>query len=619
MDGEYTSPVGESRPQSPRRIEAPWCGELRTSLEIASQIVLSGNLGDVFPISHAEGPKFAGLETALRVSLRRLGYVAVLVHDPITGLRLSGPRHVDIENRLTRGGLKIGDTANTPDAMRELIHRFAHFSDVPIALAVNYAGATLAGFGPDTDLVLIEATKSMRASLDRRRKGTKGKPLRNTLVWIDERGDSIPNWYVSSQAEIRSIAVDKPGLEIRHAFARTLASQHSDFETASADEIAGFVDRFALSCDGEALTTMRCISKLARRKGFGIDDLETAIRVYRTGQTRNHWNSDILRSRMENARAVLAERVKGQDHAIDKTLDVLVRSVTGLSGAQSSGGLTRPRGVLFFAGPTGVGKTELAKAVTELLFGDEGACHRFDMSEFMSEDSISRLIGKPPDRHGTAQIGALYRALSERPFSVFLFDEVEKAHPRILDAFLQILDEGRITDASGATGYFSEALIIFTSNIGMFGGARSMNMGMNILPSDPYDALDRKIQDAVEDHFRYDLQRPELINRLGQNVVAFDFIHPLSERAIFDATLARVCDRVRTEHGIDVTLHPRARSVLQEICTHEVFDGGRGIGNRVETHFVNPLARLIFAMPRRQSLHITGVTSEAGQTTLDLG
>jgi ATP-dependent Clp protease ATP-binding subunit ClpA len=148
-------------------------------------------------------------------------------------------------------------------------------------------------------------------------------------------------------------------------------------------------------------------------------------------------------------------------------LDILKRTSIGLTGAQSRGLSARPRGVLFFAGPTGVGKTEMAKSIAEIVFGDESAYLRFDMSEFSAEHSGDRLIGAPPGYVGYDQGGELTNAMREQPFRVVLFDEIEKAHNRILDKFLQVLEDGRLTDGRGDTVYFSESLIIFTSNAGV--------------------------------------------------------------------------------------------------------------------------------------------------------
>ena len=159
--------------------------------------------------------------------------------------------------------------------------------------------------------------------------------------------------------------------------------------------------------------------------------------------------------------------MRGQRPAVTKTIDILMRSVMGLTGAQARASGNRPRGVLFFAGPTGVGKTELAKTLTQLIFGDERAYIRFDMSEFAEEHTGARLLGAPPGYIGYDAGGELTNAVREKPFSVVLFDEIEKAHPRILDKFLQILEDGRLTDGRGETAYFSEAILVFTSNLGI--------------------------------------------------------------------------------------------------------------------------------------------------------
>ena len=147
------------------------------------------------------------------------------------------------------------------------------------------------------------------------------------------------------------------------------------------------------------------------------------------------------------------QRVKGQDFALVKTLDVVKRAVTGMAGLQSSSH-AKPKGILFFAGPTGTGKTETAKTLAEKLFGDESCCIRFDMSEYSQSHSDQKLLGAPPGYVGYEAGGQLTNAIKENPFSILLFDEIEKAHPSIFDKFLQILEDGRMTDGQGNTVYF---------------------------------------------------------------------------------------------------------------------------------------------------------------------
>src|SRR5206468_8696984 len=215
--------------------------------------------------------------------------------------------------------------------------------------------------------------------------------------------------------------------------------------------------------EGLLLVDMQAIAQLARTEGVGYSAIADAVRRYKVGVTEDPWRK-IDRDKISTASEFVRRRVKGQQHAVVHMLDIVKRAVTGV-GAPRRG--SRPRGVAFLAGPTGVGKTELAKTITSLLFGDESAYIRFDMSEFSAEHADQRLIGAPPGYVGYDVGGELTNAVREKPFSVVLFDEIEKAHPRILDKFLQVLDDGVLTSGRGDRVYFSETFIIFTSNLGI--------------------------------------------------------------------------------------------------------------------------------------------------------
>jgi ATP-dependent Clp protease ATP-binding subunit ClpA len=296
-------------------------------------------------------------------------------------------------------------------------------------------------------------------------------------------------------------------------------------------------------------------------------------------------------------------------------LDIVKRAVTGI-GQSPRGG--RPRGVVFLAGPTGVGKTELAKTITSLLFGDESAYIRFDMSEFSAEHSDQRLIGAPPGYIGYDVGGELTNAIREKPFSVVLFDEIEKAHPRILDKFLQVLDDGVLTSGRGDRVYFSEAFIVFTSNLGIYVPGPSGERIANVTSEETFEGVRRKVRSEIEKHFKQVLNRPEILNRIGENVIVFDFIRPDVANEIFDQMVDSLLRDVKSL-GHDVTLTEAAREALRSLCLADLSNGGRGIRNQVESHLINPLSRSLFdrgsAVGRRY--RIEGVRSGAS-TTIDL-
>ena len=206
--------------------------------------------------------------------------------------------------------------------------------------------------------------------------------------------------------------------------------------------------------------------------------------------------------------AILSARVVGQDQAIRAVSDTIRRARAGIQDA------ARPIGSFIFLGPTGVGKTELARALAEFLFGDEKAMVRLDMSEYMEKHTVARLIGAPPGYVGYEEGGQLTEAVKRRPYSLVLLDEIEKAHPDVFNVLLQILDDGRLTDGKGRTVDFRNTLIIMTSNLG--------STVIKELGGD-YTAMEREVRKILEAHFR-----PEFLNRIDEVII----FRPLAKETI---------------------------------------------------------------------------------------
>jgi ATP-dependent Clp protease ATP-binding subunit ClpB len=215
------------------------------------------------------------------------------------------------------------------------------------------------------------------------------------------------------------------------------------------------------------------------------------------------------------------------------------------------------------------------------------------MSEFSAEHSEARLIGAPPGYVGHNAGGELTNAVREHPFSILLFDEIEKAHPRILDKFLQILDDGRLTDGAGETVYFSETVIVFTSNLGTFRSASTADDFARW--GDDYRETDAKVRRAIELHFTEQLQRPELLSRIGDNVVVFDFISAEVGIELVHKYLAAVVRRVEARRGIALKLSAAVTNTVVEKALENLAFGARGVGSVVETLFVNPLTRALIS------------------------
>lgn len=282
-------------------------------------------------------------------------------------------------------------------------------------------------------------------------------------------------------------------------------------------------------------------------------------------------------SRMEEE---LKKRVVGQDEAIAKVADVVRRSRAGI------GDPNRPIGSFIFLGPTGVGKTELTKALAEFMFNDEKALIRVDMSEYMERHSTSKLIGSPPGYVGYDESGQFTEAVRHRPYSIILFDEIEKAHPEVFNVLLQVLDEGRLTDGKGRVVNFKNSIIIMTSNLGSQHIQKMETMGFsNHTQLQEYEQVKEKVQESLKDFFR-----PEFLNRLD-DVVIFDILSKESIKNIVGIRLEQSLKRLK-DKGIDVSISDSALEYLAKEGYNPHY-GARPLNRLIQTKILSPVASML--------------------------
>ncbi|MBN9682278.1 ATP-dependent Clp protease ATP-binding subunit [Corallococcus sp. NCSPR001] len=601
-----------------------WLRDLLRFLPLKSQFVLSGNVRDQQLFETRPGVVTPRPMTHVLASeLREAGYAHVFTYDPVTGFKvipLLGEDPALGTEVLKQLGLQVGNDAAPAgiELFADTVQRIVSRGGEPIALIADFASRLILrpnGLTPSEHQAFTRALVLSHQARARPH-GTPPRPFFNTVVWVVEKEGDLPDWLLIDNPRIRHVPIARPDSKARRALAASQLRGLEGFQDAEATIAEKALDSFVDQTDGLLLVDLASIVILGRTEGLGFADIADAVRRYKLGVTEDPWRR-IDRAKIRGATDFVRNRVKGQDAAVVHMLDILKRAVTGVGSTRRG---SRPRGVAFLAGPTGVGKTELAKTITSLLFGEEGAYIRFDMSEFSAEHSDQRLVGAPPGYVGYDVGGELTNAIRERPFSVVLFDEIEKAHPRILDKFLQILDDGVLTSGRGDRVYFSEAFIIFTSNLGIYRLEADGTRVPNVTAEDAVTDVQSKVRAEIDRHFKVVLNRPEILNRIGDNILVFDFVRPAIAEQIFLGMLETTLSDIASGQGITLQLNEVAREDLRELCLADLSNGGRGIRNKVETHLLNPLARALFdldAEPGR-GFEIQQVITQGALTTLRL-
>lgn len=300
------------------------------------------------------------------------------------------------------------------------------------------------------------------------------------------------------------------------------------------------------------------------------------------------------------------KRYVGQDEAVKALSRSIRRARAGLKDPN------RPSGSFIFAGPSGVGKTELTKALAEFLFGDEDALITLDMSEYSEKHTASRMFGSPPGYVGYDEGGQLTEKVRRKPFSVILFDEIEKAHPDIFNSLLQILDEGRLTDAQGRVVDFKNTVIVMTTNLGTKDISRSVSLGFSNSgkAGNDYETMKSKVNEELKQHFR-----PEFLNRVDEVVV----FHQLTEEEIANIVSLMVgqVEKRLAERDMGIELTPAASKLIAEIG-YDPLLGARPLRRAIQSKIEDPIAeQILFGEVKAGSIVVVDVAEGADKDSAE--
>lgn len=576
---------------------------LKREIGIKRCIIIDGNVGDVYQNDKGQ---ILDLKNYLKQILTQMEYDSVICWDKVDGtkddignLELVDEVQVEGDSYLDDG--ELGDLVDAPAGtsnnsgdiqldttdvkeMLNIVMKNLLNKNKKVAFILNWADFMFSGtqLPPDEREQLTILGKAIREKMPDYNSTDVNE---STVILITNKLAMFPISFYQGNPEVSTLTLPKPDREEREAMLKKIAISFNVVTDKGKDlmeceKINEYIDMLNDFTNREIIQ----LARLSRKEDkMTFDKL---FLLFKYGEKDNPWEK-LPYAEVKNIKEKLGERVIGQDEAIEKIEKVVVKAYMGMTGLHKTSSRSMPKGVLFFVGPTGVGKTELSKALAKFLFGDEDACIRFDMSEYAQENSDQKLIGAPPGYVGYEEGGQLTNAIKEKPFSVILFDEIEKAakpNPRILDIFLQILEDGRLTDSKGETVYFSESVIIFTSNL-----------GASEVKADSENPAAEFI-DKVKDYFNKELKRPELLGRIGySNIVPFNFIKDDEFRLkIAQSKLKPIKKGIEEKYHMTLTFDDELEFINYVIGDADKSKGGRDILNALNDKLLDDLAMWLF-------------------------
>ncbi len=562
---------------------------------IKRAVIIEGNVGDVFL---NDKKRIVTLKEYLMDMLQDMAYEDMIYWDRVDGVdgdltRLDLVDDVEVkgdtyefedeeEDQKTGSGL-----FKKPAEIFNLVFKNMINPKRKVAFVLNWADYL---FGNSNQLMEDEReylTLLGKAIKDRKVDYLSEDTNGSVVILIANKLSMFPISFYQSNPEVTTITLQKPDRlereemlsKIETAFDVKLKPGETLLNCEKKSEYIDMLDDFT---NREIIQ----LSKLSRKEGKMT--FNKLFYLFKYGEKDNPWEK-LDYNDVKNIKKKLSDRVVGQDEAIEKIEKIIVKAYMGLTGLHKSSSRSMPKGILFFVGPTGVGKTELSKALAQFLFGDDQACIRFDMSEYGTDNSDQKLIGAPPGYVGYEEGGRLTNAIKEKPFSVILFDEIEKAakpNPRILDIFLQILEDGRLTDSKGETVYFSESIIIFTSNLG----------ASEVKPSSNHEEVANEFITIVKNYFDNEIKRPELLGRIGyNNIVPFNFIQDKEfMMKIARSKLRPIQIGILEKYRIDLVFEDELKFVNYILSDADITKGGRDILNAINDKLLDELAMYLF-------------------------
>jgi len=557
--------------------------------------MIDGNVGDVYL---DEKNKIITLREYLEEMFKDMEYQDIVYWDRVEGATGSVDKLTLTDEVEVKGDSYAIDEGEeeTPKGQQGLFKSPAEILNVvyknitdkkkKVAFILNWSEYLFSSNGLSED-ERQNITILSKALKDRKVEYLNSDSNESVVIIILNKASGLPLSFYQKNPEVDIVSLQKPDRIERKQMIQKI---EDSFEVKLSngtnslldDENSQYIDMLEDFTNREIIQ----LSRLSRKEEkMSFDKL---FYLFKYGEKENPWEK-LEQSRVKNIKKELSERVVGQDEAIDKIEKTVIKAYMGLTGLHKSSSRAMPKGVFFFVGPTGVGKTELSKALAKFLFGDDQACIRFDMSEYTQENSDQKLIGAAPGYVGYEEGGQLTNAIKEHPFSVVLFDEIEKAakpNPRILDIFLQILEDGRLTDSKGETVYFSDTIIVFTSNLG----------ANQVQASGDKEGVAKEFIKIVKDYFDQEVKRPELLGRIGyNNIVPFNFIQDKEfQFKICKSKLKPVIKGIDEKYKLELEFEKEMDSINYILSGVDSSKGGRDILNAINDRLLDPLAMFLF-------------------------